>query len=78
MKNSLSKVLKKIEVLQRSVETPWEIQRVFGKIELHGNNICFRSKDDNDFVTIGELRVALILLVELAGGTVKWKKETDL
>lgn len=57
------------------VETPWEIRRVFGKIELHGDQVCFRSQDDNDYVTVAELRQALELLTVQLNGTIKWSKE---
>jgi len=71
---SLKQTLQQIEQLQK-VDVPWVVKRTFGKLELHGNQVCFRSKDDNDYVDMVELQTATQWLVEQLGGKVKWSKK---
>jgi hypothetical protein len=71
---NLKQTLTRIEELQK-VDVPWEVRRIFGRLELYGNQVCFRSDDDNDSVDIVELQTATQWLVEQLGGKVKWSKK---
>jgi hypothetical protein len=71
---NLKQTLQQIEQLQK-VDIPWQVMRTFGKLELLGNQVCFRSNDDNDYVTMHELQFATEWLIEQLGGKVKWSKK---
>ncbi len=60
--------IEKLEV----VETPWEVHRVLGHLEIFGSQICFRSEDTLDYVELHEAREAVKWLVEQFGGYVVW------
>lgn len=64
----------KIEQINKlkAVETPWEVMRVFGKVELFGSQVCMRGDDCRDYVDLEEFRLALKWLVEQSGGYIVW------
>lgn len=68
---NLKQKMEQISKLE-AVETPWEVSRVIGKVELFGSQICVRSDDCRDYVDLEEFRNALKWLVEQSGGYVIW------
>ena len=70
---NLKERLQQIKQLE-AVNTPWEVRRIFGKIELLGSQVSVAGNDMNDYVELQDFRTALEWLVEQSGGTVKWSK----
>ena len=68
---TLKQRLKQIEELQ-AVDTPWEVMRIFGKVQLYGDQISFYSNGDNDFVNLQEARDAAKWITEQLGGYIVW------
>lgn len=58
-----------------TIETPWEVKRIFGQIQLFGSQISVYGSDSNDFVDSQEFRDALAWLVMQMNGKVTWNKE---
>lgn len=55
------------------IETPWDVVRVFGKLELFGHQVCMRNESDSlDYVDLNEFRQALNWLTDQAGGYIVW------
>lgn len=59
-----------------AIETPWEVSRIFGKLELFGGQANIRSDDQRDFVDLEDFRTALSWLVDQAGGYVVWNESS--
>lgn len=62
--------IKQLEV----VETPYEVKRIFGELELFGGQVNMRGDDCRDFVDMDEFREALKWLVEQCGGLIIWEE----
>lgn len=68
----LKERLEQIKQLE-TVETPWEVKRVFGQLELFGAQLNVHGDADRDFVDMQEFREALKWLVEQCGGLIIWE-----
>lgn len=58
-----------------AIETPYDVLRVFGKLELWGGQVCVVSDCDRDYVDLAEFRDALKWLVEQSGGYIIWDED---
>ena len=70
----LSERIEQVKELQK-VDIPWEFRRIFGRLEMFGNQLCVMGSDQQDYVEIEEMQGAVTWLVNELGGQVKWKKE---
>lgn len=70
---NLKQTIDQIKQLE-TVETPWEVKRVFGTVELFGSQICIRGDDTRDYVDLEEFQQALAWLVQQSGGKITWQK----
>jgi hypothetical protein len=71
------KLQQRIEGIQKlqTIETPWAFKRIFGTVQIHGDNVAIYSTGDTDFVTVEEMRQALEWLVVELDGTIKWASQ---
>lgn len=71
---NLVQQIEQITKLQR-VDTPFKVVRVFGKVQIYGDQLYIASNDNNDYVSVPEFKQAIAELAEMLGGTVSWGKK---
>lgn len=70
---TIAERLMAIKELER-IQTPWEVRRVFGEVQLYGSQISIYSNGDNDFVDLEEFVEALEWLLQQTKSMKKEKK----